>query len=443
MWKIAKVSVVLIIIILISSIVIFQSATVKAQSKTIIVPDNYPTIISAIGNATNGDMIFVRSGTYLEHTIAINKSIALIGENAKSTIINCTDKPTITFEVLSTGGNAVTIDTDYVTISGFTIHSFSSNIYGGGLKTLIKANNLPDGLALISGVNQTVSDNHLSMIYSATPNAYIINNTFSGKGGDMITIEGGGSKTPSSFDSLLASGTIVFNNKLVSSTFYSAGAIHVDNSNGNIVANNEIANCYSGISVSGIGNTIVANTIANCSVGLATLLKTSNSNIFYNNNIENTTFASYLGGSKNLYYSNNFVNNSNASGTPNPVTFPLTQISINSWDNDTKGNYWSDYKGTDVTGDGIGDSPYVVDFNNSDFYPLMNPVSVDNLAVELPQWAVIQLSQLPTVNDGQHISQTDPFSTLTILVVVLIVIVAAFASLLLFIRHRKTAKLSK
>jgi hypothetical protein len=48
------------------------------------------------------------------------------------------------------------------------------------------------------------------------------------------------------------------------------------------------------------------------------------------------------------------------------------------------GNYWSDYNGTDMyhgpyqnqTGsDGIGDTPYVIDANNTDNYPLMGSFS--------------------------------------------------------------------
>jgi hypothetical protein len=35
------------------------------------------------------------------------------------------------------------------------------------------------------------------------------------------------------------------------------------------------------------------------------------------------------------------------------------------------GNYWSDYKETDANHDGIGDTPYVIDANNTDNYPLM------------------------------------------------------------------------
>jgi len=73
-------------------------------------------------------------------------------------------------------------------------------------------------------------------------------------------------------------------------------------------------------------------------------------------------YASYT--ENNVIYHNSFINNTD-------------QVSLSSssdiWDNDYEGNYWSDYAGTDSDGDGIGDNPYIINENNRDRYPLMNP----------------------------------------------------------------------
>lgn len=101
-----------------------------------------------------------------------------------------------------------------------------------------------------------------------------------------------------------------------------------------------------------------------------------------NNNItENRVVNNYYGihlerSSDNVIHHNNFINNTNQA-------YCCSQSS-NTWDDGypSGGNYWSDYTGEDLysgpyqneTGsDGIGDTPYVIDQNNQDNYPLMNP----------------------------------------------------------------------
>jgi len=86
-----------------------QNGVVKAEPKKIVVPDDYQTISWAIGNATEGDTVFVKSGVYNE-TLLIDKPLSLIGENQATTIINGRNR-----------GSVVYICKDGVNVTGFTI----------------------------------------------------------------------------------------------------------------------------------------------------------------------------------------------------------------------------------------------------------------------------------------------------------------------------------
>ena len=95
-------------------------------------------------------------------------------------------------------------------------------------------------------------------------------------------------------------------------------------------------------------------------------------NTFYNNSYGITSTSSdkpYLH-VINTIYKNNFLNNTvQAANLPSPNNLYST------WDNGAEGNYWSNYAGTDLNKDGIGDTPYVIDTYNTDHYPLKEPWS--------------------------------------------------------------------
>ena len=72
---------------------------------------NYSTIQEAINHALSGDIIFVYNGTYYENVL-INKTIALIGEERNTTIIDANDN-----------GGVITIHADNVSLNHFTIQN--------------------------------------------------------------------------------------------------------------------------------------------------------------------------------------------------------------------------------------------------------------------------------------------------------------------------------
>jgi len=108
------------------------------------------------------------------------------------------------------------------------------------------------------------------------------------------------------------------------------------------------------------------------------LQDSSNSSITRSRIINNRYGIKLIRSSDNRIYHNNFLNNVKQADTD--------AESISAWDDGypSGGNYWSNYTGVDlnsglyqnVTGsDGIGDTPYPINADNKDNYPLMEPWS--------------------------------------------------------------------
>ena len=129
-----------------------------------------------------------------------------------------------------------------------------------------------------------------------------------------------------------------------------------------IVSGNYIANNNDGIALENVYNDIVDNAITNNS-DIGIFLNGAGYNNIIGNNITNNKRGIVVSLCyNNVIYHNNFVNNVNHAETDN---------SIDVWDDGEEGNYWDNYTGLDSNEDGVGDTPYIIDENNRDNYPLV------------------------------------------------------------------------
>jgi parallel beta-helix repeat protein len=100
----------------------------ETHAKTIAVPNDYPTIQAAINAANNGDTIQVAAGRYYEDVV-VNKSVAIIGESAATTLIYCTQE---SYEPNLNMGHPFDVSADNVLISGMSI--LQADEYDGAIK---------------------------------------------------------------------------------------------------------------------------------------------------------------------------------------------------------------------------------------------------------------------------------------------------------------------
>ena len=161
-----------------------------------------------------------------------------------------------------------------------------------------------------------------------------------------------------------------------------------DNSGNNIISGNNITNHALGVGLNpASNNTIFANSITNSVSGIS-LMGSPNNSIIENTIMSNEKGIDFFSSSNNSIYYNSFINNTKEVYDQIWIQPWYPQLlSVNTWDNGTTGNHWSDYNGTDNNGDGIGDTPYVIDQNNQDNYPLMAP----NIIPEFPSWIILPL----------------------------------------------------
>ncbi len=185
---------------------------------------------------------------------------------------------------------------------------------------------------------------------------------------------------------VIANNTIIGTRGLIPQLQLTSG-IFVWGGNHSVITGNKLENNYNGLYICyDSQNTVVGNTIAN---------STSVAILFWN-------------ASGNILYCNNFIDNE--------VQTSAIERSINIWDNGKRGNFWSDYTGSDLNGDGLGDMPYIIDDNQQDHHPLVTLFDSDNNNSCLP-------------------IETEPLPPLLFAIIGLAIAIAIIGIVIHFIKH--------
>jgi hypothetical protein len=397
--------------VLLAASVILQSSTEQATPHTLTVPDDYPTIQAAVGNASNGDTVYVKNGVYRgqdgNHWLTIDKSINLIGQDNQQTII----RPPL--EKVQ-GEYIIKVTADDVTISGIRIQG--PNWAPTGIM-IARAENTPpkniqilncfiencSNAVMLDGSNITVDRNYL------IDNGWGVRNEASN-----VTIS----------NNLIEDNGIGIGQAIPGGTVQDSCYVY-----GNLISQNY----EGGIVLAGGPHYIYNNNITN-NPGYGILFGGNKANVYGNeisfNGIAIKTISIEGSGKDNYIYVNNFIENLVSSSLADPTTNWMTQalmqpVDIN-LDKDNQGNYWSSNQGNGSYL--VGDTTHIL----YDYYPLSQPVNIDSSGItSLP--TLTPTNQTPTADSGNWMID------ITIIAVSSLIIICVAVTWILFSRKEKTS----
>ena len=326
--------------------------------------------------------------------------------------------------------NTISTSTIGISVSGYqnvfrnnTINIEGIGFRGTGFDSIVDETNLVNGKLIIYWVGQqdkTVPSDTGQVFLSNCKNVTAQNLNVTG-----ITLS-------SSTDCMIAGNTITGGRSgiqmICSSNNFVTGNVVVDNwfglevtscENNEIVGNNLSNNSYYGVLLTKSHyNTIKQNVVADngfrkdfksipfedySSEIFGVKLLHSCNNLFVQNNVTgNNQYGIRVLGTQhdNIIYCNNFIDNKVTGLQVSMLGASANTIANHSiWDNGTVGNYWSDYltrypNASEIDGTGVGDTPFYINPNNIDNYPLMEPATIP----EFPTWIILPIFVTATLS---------------------------------------------
>jgi hypothetical protein len=373
------------------------------SSGTLIVPDEYATIQSAVNAANPGDLVYVKSGTYNEN-IGVNTTLLLVGEDPQDTVINgsvtvISANMTLTgFRMF--GDISIGIDEDfYKSGNGYNFGAGPCNIFG---------NNITGGVGIYFSSDCNVYDNSLQ--YGIDMREANQNNITSNIMGGVNTVYSDGNNY---YSNIMSSGVQTYQGSytnIVGNTLN--GTLEMDGGGYiNIAGNTMDALIFYGYASNITGNNITSSSSVGIELGFGS---TDQDRVVGNIIANHVTSIDWDSGciGNDTFLNNNFINNTQQLA----ISGSSPHASVVAWDNSSEGNYWSDYTTkypNAVNNGGIWNTPYIIEANNTDHYPLVDPVFI-----QITQPKPIQLTA-PTPPDPPAQAQIPEYQTIPLLLFIL------------------------
>lgn len=348
--------------------ILLMLATLTTQADTLIVGNagQFESINAAISSAADGDVVQVQPGIYVEN-IVVNKALIIEGiglptikGTGHGSVIEITADNTVIrgLRITTSGSDLVKED------AGILLHSSGNTIEDSELSDILF------GIYLFHSANNTIRRNKISgrtelESGSRGGGIHLWNSANNQIEDNVITEARDGMYVQNSSDNEFRRNRVhdlryglhfmsSDNNKFEDNVFFDniAGAAIMYSQNIELKRNTFVHN--RGFSSFGIlfqdcrKCTIEENLVLDNAVGL--FLEGSRNSAFRRNTIAENDVAMeiFTSSEENEFTANNFINNMS------PLTL-IGKASSTLWNTGDGGNYWDDYDGYDLDGDGVGD----------------------------------------------------------------------------------------